>query len=149
MKKRKLIVSVSLVCLIVPCLLVLAENSTHGEKVSIYTHFKVEILDDEKLIDDKMLVDLTIIEQDNGGFYVEWNEVYINPVHERKAVVLQPVHHSTLDGSIRNVIVTGSGFSFVIDLSKQFMGEGRTLQIVGTKKEMGIIPCFRYLLNNY
>lgn len=139
MKKRILIISIFSVCLIVPSVLLIAKNTAINEKVAIMTSFKMELIDDGKILDSKMLVNLTIIEQDNGDFYVEWNEVFIKPFHERKVVILKPVHHSTLDGSIKNVIVTKTGFSFVIDLSRQFGGAGRTLQIVGKKKSGGFI----------
>lgn len=139
MKKRILVISILFLFLVLPSLLVIAKSTAVGEKFAIETSFKMEIFEDGEISEQKMLVDLTIIGQDSGGYYVEWNEVYIDPIHEHKVVVLIPVHHSTLDGSIKNVIVTKNGFSFVIDLSRQFLGKGHTLQIVGTKKKGGII----------
>ena len=139
MKKRILVISIFSVCLIVPSVLLIAKSDTVSKQFMLNTHFKMELIEDGEIIDKIMSVELTIVEQDNGSFYVEWNEVFIDPVHERKVVILKPVHHSTLDGSINNVIVTNTGFSFVIDLSRQFLGAGRTLQIVGKKKSGGFI----------
>jgi hypothetical protein len=130
MKKHVPIIFVAFSLLISP-LLVFAKDATGNEKIVITTHFNMEIHDDGKLSGHTMMVDLAIVEQDRGGFYVEWNEVFISPVHERNAVILKPFHHSTLERSIKNVTVTKTGFSFVIDLSRQFGGEGRILQIIG------------------
>jgi len=140
MKKLILIIFIFSTCLVVPYLLAVTKNTKVDDKFVISTIFKMDVFDDGEISDNKMLVDLTIIEQDSGGFYVEWNDVYIRPFHENKVVILKPEHNSTLDGSINNVTVTKTGFSFVIDVSMGVWGEGRTLQIVGMKKhEEGLI----------
>ncbi len=133
MKKRILIISIFLVCLIIPSVLVIAKNTTVGEKVAIKTYFKMEILDDGKLTENKMLVDLTIFDYDGDNIYVDWNHVYIDPVHKTKTVILKDQHFSTLEGSIKNVIANNDSFSFVIDLSGTYLGTGRTVQVVGNK----------------
>ena len=138
--KKNLLIALTFLCLTIASVLVLARTGPVAERFALKTHFNMEILDDGELSDNKMVVDLTIIEQDGGGFYVEWNEVYIDPVHEAKVVILKPFFHSTQERSIRNVTVTGKGFSFLIDLSGQPLGKGRTLQIVGTKKDKSLIP---------
>lgn len=134
MKKRILIISIFLVCLVVPSVLVIAQSTTVGKKVAIQTHFKMEILDDGKLTENKMLVELTIFDYDGDNIYIGWNHVYIDPVHETKTVVLKAQHFSTLEGSIKNVIANNNSFSFVIDLSGTPLGAGRTVQVVGNKK---------------
>lgn len=139
MRKLILILSIALVSLIFLSVLPFAKTATPRDRFTLKTHFNMEILDDGRVSDNIMLVELTIIEQDRGDFYVGWNEVYINPVHEQRTVILKPFHHSTLEGSIKNVTVTRNAFSFVIDLSQQFGGKGRTLQIVGKRKEGSFI----------
>ncbi len=51
--------------------------------------FKMEILDDGKLSEAKMLVELRIFDYDGDNIYVDWNHVYIKPVHETKTVILK------------------------------------------------------------
>jgi len=134
MKKRRLITFVSLTCLIISSALVIAQKTTAGEEVGINTYFKMEILDDGKLTENKMLVELRMF-SNGSNIYADWNHVYIAPVHETKTVILKAQHFSTLEGSIKNVIVNENSFSFVIDLSLTPLGAGRTVQVVGIKKE--------------
>lgn len=95
----------------------------------------MEIFDDGKLSDNRMLVQLTIF--DDGEVYVDWNHVYIDPVHETKTVILKAQHFSTLEGSIKNVKVDKGSFSFTIDLSGTPLGTGRTVQVVGNRRNEG------------
>lgn len=135
MKKRILIISIFLACLIVPSVLVIAKNTTGGENIAIFTSFKMEILNEGKLTENKMLVDLRIVNIDgDNNISVVWKHVYINPVHETKRVILKAQHFSTVSGSIYNVIVNNNNFSFVIDLSGTSFGTGRTVQVVGNKR---------------
>jgi hypothetical protein len=135
MKKGILIISTLLVCLIVPLSLVIAENSTVGEFIAIFTQFKMEILNDGKLTENKMLVELRIVNVDgDDNISVDWNHVYINPFHETKTVILKAQHFSTLAGSINNVIVNNNNFSFVIGFTGTPFGAGRTVQVVGNKR---------------
>lgn len=133
MKKRILIISIFLVCLIFPSVLVIAKNSSSGEKVAIKTHFHMDILDDGRLTDNKIQVELRII-SDGSKIYADWNHVYIDPVHETKTVILKAQHFSTLEGSISNITVNKRSFSFTIDFSLTPLGSGRTVQVVGSKK---------------
>jgi len=135
MKKCILITLVSLVCLIVPSVLVIAKNTTVSENIAIFASFKMEILEDGKLTENKMLVELRIVNvEGDNNIYIDWNHVYIDPVHEFKTVILKAQHFSTLEGSIKNVIANNNSFSFVIDLSGTPLGAGRTVQVVGNKK---------------
>lgn len=133
MKKRILIISIFLVCLIVPSVLLIAKNTAAGEKVAIKTYFHMDILNDGKLTENKILVELRIL-SDGSKVYADWNHVYIDPVHETKTVILKAQHFSTLEGSIKNVIINKESFSFTIDLSLTPLGTGRTVQVVGNKK---------------
>ena len=135
MKKRISIILISLICLIVPLSLVIAKNTTVSENIAIFASFKMEILEDGKLIENKMLVELRIVNVDgDNNISVVWNHVYIDPVHEFKTVILKAQHFSTLTGSIMNVIANNNSFSFVIDLSGTPLGTGRTVQVVGNKR---------------
>lgn len=134
MKKLIFVVSILSVCLIVPSVLVVAKNTVAGEKVTIGTSFHMEILDDGKLTENKILAQLRIL-SDGSKIYADWNHVYIDPVHETKTVILKAQHFSTLEGSIKNVLISKEGFSFVIDLSLTPLGTGRTVQVVGSKKD--------------
>jgi len=135
MKKRILITLVSLVCLIVPSVLVIAKNTTVSENIAIFASFKMEILNDGKLTENKMLVELRIVNVDgDNNISVVWNHVYTDPVHELKTVILKAQHFGTLEGSIYNVIANNNNFSFVIDLSGTPLGDGRTVQVVGNKR---------------
>ncbi len=135
MKKRILITFILLICLIVPSVLVIAKNTTVRKNIAIFASFKMEILNDGKLTENKMLVELRIVNVDgDNNISVDWNHVYIDPVHEFKTVILKAQHFSTLVGSINNVIANNNSFSFVIDLSGTHFGTGRTVQVVGNKK---------------
>ena len=105
MKKRILFLSIFSVCLIVNLSSAFAKNNTVGENIAIITDFRMEILNDGKLTENKMLVELRIVNVDgDNNIFVDWNHVYINPVHETKTVILKAQHFSTLEGSIKNVI---------------------------------------------
>ncbi len=135
MKKRILVIFIFLVCLIVPLSLVIAKNTTVSENIAIFASFKMEILEDGKLTENKMLVELRILNIDgDNNIFVDWNHVYIAPVHEFKTVILKAQHFSTSVGLIKNVIANKNSFSFVIDLSGTRFGTGRTVQVVGNKK---------------
>ena len=134
MKKRILITFVCLACLIISSAFVLAQKATADQEIAINTYFKMEILDDGKLTDNKMLVELRMF-SDGSDIYADWNHVYIDPVDETKTVILKAQHFSTLEGSIKNVIAKKNNFSFVIDLSLTPLGSGRTVQVVGIKQE--------------
>ena len=135
MKKRILITFILLMCLIVPSVLVIAKNTTVSENIAIFASFKIEILEDGKLTENKMVVELIILNVDgDNNVSVDWNHVCIDPVHEFKAVVLKAQHFSTLEGSIKNIIANNNSFSFVIDLSSTPLGTGRTVQVVGNKR---------------
>jgi len=125
--------------LTIPLFMSLGQNGKRSDKIYINTHFKMDVIEDGKITADKMLIDLKILEQDDGSFYVEWNEVYIDPVPEMEVVILKPFHHSTLEGSILNVMAKEEGFAFNIDLSQEAFGQDRILQIVGTKISDGFI----------
>ena len=103
MKKRILITFVCLACLIISSAFVLAQKATADQEIAINTYFKMEILDDGKLTDNKMLVELRMF-SDGSDIYADWNHVYIDPVDETKTVILKAQHFSTLEGSIKNVI---------------------------------------------
>jgi hypothetical protein len=122
--------------LIVPPIPIMPESIKTNEKVSIYTRFNMEIFDDGKLSDCKMIVDLKIYDYSNE-IYVIWDDVFIRPAHELKRVCLKAEHNSTQDGSIKDVRVSKDSFSFKIDFTGTFGGAGRTVQVVG-KKEEGI-----------
>ena len=64
-----------------------------------------------------------------------WDDVFIRPDHEGKRVCLKAEHNSSADGSIKDVIVNKDSFSFRIDFSGTFLGAGRTVQVVGNRKE--------------
>ena len=138
--KKNLAIILLITALVIFCssILVIAKNIETKEVISIKTDFKMEVYEDDKLTDNLMIVELSIVELDNGSFYVSWNEVWIDPVHEYKTVIIKPVHHSTVEGSIKNVTVTKDGFSFDIDLSGESFGKGRILQIVGKKQGSGM-----------
>lgn len=132
---KKYIVTISSVffCLIAFSVLVVAKTATVDEEVAIRANFHMDILDDGKLTENKILVQLRIL-GDGTKVYADWNHVYIDPVHETKTVILKAQHFSTLEGSIKNVLIRKEGFSFVIDLSLTPLGRGRTVQVVGSKK---------------
>ena len=93
MKKRILITFILLICLIVPSVLVIVKNTTVNKNIAIFASFKMEILEDGKLTKNKMLVDLRIVNVDSdNNISVDWNHVYIDPVHEFKAVIFQAKH---------------------------------------------------------
>ena len=94
----------------------------------------MEMLDDGQLMEDKMLVDLSIFDH-AGKVHVTWSHVFIRPLHESKTVVLKAQHFSTLEGSIKNVIADNKSFSFTIDMSGEPLGAGRTVQVVGSRKK--------------
>jgi hypothetical protein len=123
-------------CLIVSSVLVIAETTRNmaGQKISIFTHFNMEIFEDGKLSDCKMIVDLKIYDYSNE-IYVIWDDVFIRPAHELKRVCLKAEHNSTQDGSIKDVRVSKDSFSFKIDFTGTFGGAGRTVQVVGKKEE--------------
>ncbi len=128
MKKYVSIISASLLCLTVLSVLVTAESTKNGPIVGIRENFKMEIMDDGQLSEDKMIVTLEILGNTYEP-YVAWNHVYIKPIHDEKRVVLKAQHFSTVEGSVKDVIVNKNSFSFTI-----FWGVGRSAQIVGIKK---------------
>ena len=135
MKKRVCITIVTMLALTIASAVVVAKNATLGKKVVIKTFFRMEIFDDGKLSDNKMLVELRIFDDDE--LYVDWNHVYIDSVHETKTVILKAQYFSTLEGSIKNVKVDKGTFSFTIDLSGTPLSAGRTVQVVGNKRKEG------------
>ena len=135
LKKRIWITLVLLACLLVSSVIAIAKNTTDGKNIFISTYLKIEILNDGKLSDNKMLVDLRIINVDgNDDISVDWSHVYINPVHESKKVVLKAQHFSTVNGLIKNVVVNDNNFSFVLYFLPTPFTELRTMQVVGNKK---------------
>lgn len=133
MKKYKSAISIFVFCLIVPSMLIIAETLKTGEKVSIFTHFNMEIIDDGKLTDNQMLADLHIFNY-RGRTHVVWNHVYIDPQHDLKKVILKAQHYSTQEGTISEVVVSKNHFSFKIDVSTALF-PGRTVQVVGNRSE--------------
>ncbi len=133
MKKGILITLVSLVCLIVPSVLVIAKNRTTDIEFPILTEFKLEVFREGQLSEKKLLVSLEIWKLDNS-FFVEWNHVYIEPLHYRKRTLLSVRHFSTTDGfsSVKNVRVDKDGFSFRLEHAG---GKGLTADVVGKKRE--------------
>jgi len=128
MKKYISIIFASLLCLTVFSVLVTAESTKNVSIVGIRENFKMEIMDDGQLSEDKMIVTLEIL----GNIYkpyVVWNHVYIKPIHDEKRVILKAQHFSTVEGSIKDVIVNKDSYSFMI-----FWGVGRSIQVVGSKK---------------
>ena len=132
MKKRILIISIFLVCLIVPSVLVIAKNRTTDIEFPILTDFKLEVFREGQLSEKKLLVSLEIWKLDNS-FFVSWNHVYIEPLHDRKKTFLSVRHFST-DGfsSVNNVRVDKDGFSFRLEHAG---GKGLTADVVGKKRE--------------
>jgi hypothetical protein len=132
MKKRIIITFISLVCLIIPSVLVIANNTAHGDKVNIIRTFKMDVYNDGKLTDEKKSVYLSIFNALDGSdkICVFWKGVNILPNHSLKKIILCSEQYSTYDGSIKNVIVTKNSFSFVID-TLPYLGE--TIQVVGQK----------------
>lgn len=128
MKKYISIISASLLSLTVFSLLVAAENTKSDSIVGIRENFKMEIIDDGQMSENRMIVTLGILGNIHEP-YVRWNHVYIKPIHEEKRVLLKAQHFSTVDGSIKDVIVNKNSFSFTI-----FWGERRIAQVVGSKK---------------
>ncbi len=127
MKKCVSIISAFLLCLTAHSVLGTAKSTKNDSIVGIRENFKMEIMNDGQLSEDKMIVTLEIL----GSIYepyVTWNHVYIKPIHDEKRVVLKAQHFSTEEGSIKDVRVTQNSFSFVIDHI------GRTVQVVGNKK---------------
>lgn len=134
MKKHKSAFSIFLLCLIVPCILLAAETIKPPDRISIFTHFNMEIIEDGKLSDSKMIVDLKIYDY-NSNIHVIWDDVFIRPYHDLKRVCLKAEHNSTQDGSIKDVRLSKNSFSFKIDFSGTFLGAGRTVQVVGKREE--------------
>jgi len=130
MKRYLSIIIVSL-CLTIPSVLLATYSRKHGVKLPILTSFKLEIIRDGKLSDNKMLVQLEIWEL-NGTLCVLWSHVYIAPLHDRKKVFLYPRHLSSLEDSITNVRVGPNGFSFRLEHMK---GLGLTADVVVKKRE--------------
>lgn len=131
MKKRILIISIFLVCLIIPLSLVIAKNQTTDEDFPRFIDFKMEVFREGQLSEKKLLVNLEIWKIDNG-FLVSWDYVHIEPLHDRKKIFLNARHFSTDDGSIKNVQVGKNGFSFRLEHAG---GHGLTADIVGKKRE--------------
>jgi hypothetical protein len=95
----------------------------------------MEILEDGKLTENKMLVELRIVNIDgDNNISVDWNHVYIKPVHETETVILKAQHFSTVRHSIKDVIANNNSFSFVIGFPGVPSGAGRTVQVVGNKR---------------
>lgn len=130
MKRYLSIIIVSL-CLTIPSVLLAKYSRRHGVKLPILTSFKLEIIRDGKLSDNKMLVNLEIWEL-NDTLCILWSDVCIAPLHDRKKVFLNPRHFSSLQGSIKNVSVGPNGFSFRLDYAE---GHGLTADVVGKKRE--------------
>jgi len=129
MKKCVSIISALLLCLTVHSVLGTAKSTKNDSIVGIRENFKMEIMDDGQLSEDKMIVTLEIL----GSIYepyVAWNHVYIKPIHDEKRVVLKAQHFSTVEGSIKDILVNKNSFSFTI-----FWGAGRAAQVVGSKRE--------------
>lgn len=135
--KRYLPIILMLLCLLIPVVFVVARDVPVGKRVAVHAQMRMEILNDGQPTENRMLVDLDIFDH-TGKVHVIWNHVYIDPVHEAKTVILKAQHFSTLEGSIKNVTTYNDGFSFTIDLSAEFLGTGRTVQVVGSKKETGM-----------
>ena len=131
MKKRILIISIFLVCLIVPLSLVIAQNQTTDEDFPRLIDFKMEVFREGQLSEKKLLVKLQIWKADNS-FLVSWDYVHIEPLHDRKKIFLSACHFSTDDGSVKNVSVDKNGFSFRLEYLE---GHGLTADIVGKKRE--------------
>jgi hypothetical protein len=134
MKCPKSIAYILLPCLIAPAVLVITTSVAANKRVVLEASFRMDILNDGELSENNILVDLRIF-SDGGKTHVDWNHVYIDPVHETKTVILKAQHFSTLEGSIRNVQASEGHFSFVMDLSLTPLGTGRTVQVVGSKGE--------------
>lgn len=135
--KRYLSITLILACLLIPVVLVVARGAPVGKTVAVHADLRMEIRNDGQLTEQKMLIDLDIFDY-AGKIYVIWNDVFIQPYHESKSVILKPEHLSTLEGSIKNVIANNDRFSFTIDLSGEFLGAGRTMQVVGSKRKIGL-----------
>lgn len=138
MKKYKSIILISVFSLIVSSLVLIAENTkvpqrNLGGKVRIFKYFKIKIIDDGKLSQDKMLVELRIYNH-GDKIYVTWDHVYISPQDDLKKVILKAQHYSVQEGTITDVIATQNHFSFKIDVSTSLFA-GRTVQVVGNKEE--------------
>ena len=134
MKKCILIAIISLVCLLVPSVLVIAKNNNENEKspLVVVTDFNLEVFREGKLSEKNLLVTLQIWDLGNGnGFSVSWNHVRIEPVHTQKKVYISGQHFSTEEGSIKNVRVHKNGFSFRLDY---IGGMGLTADIVGKEE---------------
>lgn len=138
MEKYKSIIPVFVFSLIVSSLVVIAENTkvpqrNLADKVRIFEYFKMEIIDDGKLSQNKMLVELRIYNY-SDKIYVTWDHVYISPQDDLKKVILKAQHYSVQEGTIKDVMATQSHFSFKIDVSTGLFA-GRTVQVVGNKEE--------------
>ncbi len=121
-------------------LVVYAHGAGSGSHIQpISAHFKMEILEDDVRREATMLVELTIVPRTGRQAVVVWDHVYVNPIHERKVVVLKAEHFSTAEDSIRNVQLTENAFSFTIAFSGTFGGAGRTVQVVGEKKPEALV----------
>jgi hypothetical protein len=131
MKKYAWIISIFLVCLIVPSILAIAKNQTTDTTYPILTDFKLEVFREGQLSGKILLVDLRIWKLDDGEFFIEWSHVHIEPFHNHKMVFLKACHFSTGEGSVKNVIIGRDGFSFNLDT---LQGRGLIASVVGKKK---------------
>lgn len=134
MKKRVLILSIFLVCLIVPSVLVIGKSQTTNEDFPMFINFKLEVLREGQLSGKKLLVSMEIWKLDNDNFGILWKHVCIEPLHDRKKVFLNSQHFSTDDAlcKIKNVSIYKNSFSFRLERA---MGRGITADVVGKKRE--------------
>jgi len=131
MKKHLLIACISLLSLIVPSVLVTAENHKYNKDFPVITDFKLEVFRGGKLSEKKLLVHLEIWKH-NNQFLVSWSYVHIEPLHNKKKVFLCARHFGTSEGTIENARADKNGFSFRLDYIK---GLGLTADVVGEKRE--------------
>ena len=134
MKKRILIISISLVCLIVPSVLVIAKNQTTDEDFPRYIDFKLEVFRAGQLSEKKLLVSMEIWKLDNGSFVISWKHIHIEPLHFMKKIFLNSRYFSTGNvlSKIKNVSVYKDSFSFRLEHAE---GLGLTADVVGKRKE--------------
>ena len=113
-------------------LFAVAQIDSSQNNISIHPQFNMDTIDDSNLSDVKLLVDLSIF-TNNNKIEVIWKHVGIMPVHDQKKVCLTALQYSTLDGSITDVIVQDSHFSFTINFYIIFASDKRTVSIIGNK----------------
>jgi hypothetical protein len=140
MKKCTIVIFTTTFFLVSGSVLVVARNTGAGQTPSSFSMsvpiMGMEVLENGCDSEKKMLGHIRIKGYRRADTGIEFNSVYIFPVHETKEVALQVRHYSTSEGTIKDVKVNKDGFSFTIDVidTPDGLRTGGNMKVVGRRK---------------